>query len=369
MTSLNRAQMRFEFQILGPLEVRIDGLSVPIGGPRQRALLAMLLLSANRVVSRDRLIDELLDSGPGEKADRMLRVQVSRLRSVLDGADGERPRVIRRPPGYLLEVDAGELDLETFEALVAAGRRALEEQEFEAAARVLREAESLWRGRPLADLEFERFARLDIERLEELRLAALEDRIDAELAVGRHNALVGELESLVAEHPLRERPRGQLMLALYRSGRQAEALETYRSGRALLSDELAIEPSPRLRQLERSILRQETALELSPHEPAAVATGVVAASEPADLPLPAAAELAPSRPGRARHRRLWVAIALASLAVATAATVVAVISRGARTLTASADSVGMIDPGSERLEAVVPAGGAPGGIAVGAGAV
>jgi DNA-binding SARP family transcriptional activator len=217
--------MDVEFRILGPLEVRIDGIAVPIGGPRQRALLAVLLLSANRVVSRDRLIDELLDGAPTDRADPVLRVQVSRLRRVLEAADGGPPRVIARAPGYLLRVAPGELDLDAFEERLADGHRALEEQDFEQAARVLRDAQVLWRGRPLADLEFERFARIDVERLEELRLAACEDRIDAELALGRHGMLIAELEALVAEHPLRERPRGQLMLALYRSGRQADALE------------------------------------------------------------------------------------------------------------------------------------------------
>jgi ABC-type transport system substrate-binding protein/DNA-binding SARP family transcriptional activator/streptogramin lyase len=362
------AEMGIQFQILGPLEVRMDGIAVAIGGARQRALLAMLLLSANRVVSRDRLIDELLDGAPADRADRMLRVQVSRLRRVLDAADSEQPRLIARAPGYVLRVEAGELDLETFEALLADGHGALEEHEFERASLVLRDAESLWRGRPLADLEFERFARIDIERLEELRLAACEDRIDAELALGRHNMLIAELEALVAEHPLRERPRGQLMLALYRCGRQADALETYRSGRSLLSDELALEPGPALRALERSILRQEPALELPAQRFTAVATEVAPPPRPRPEGSPrAAAAPEDRRAGRKTARALWVAIALAAAGVAVAVLVLA--SRGSRPLIASADSVGMIDSGSGALRAVVPAGGAPGGIATGAGAV
>jgi ABC-type transport system substrate-binding protein/DNA-binding SARP family transcriptional activator/DNA-binding beta-propeller fold protein YncE len=359
--------MDVEFRILGPLEVRIDGIAVPIGGPRQRALLAVLLLSANRVVSRDRLIDELLDGAPTDRADPVLRVQVSRLRRVLEAADGGPPRVIARAPGYLLRVAPGELDLDAFEERLADGHRALEEQDFEQAARVLRDAQVLWRGRPLADLEFERFARIDVERLEELRLAACEDRIDAELALGRHGMLIAELEALVAEHPLRERPRGQLMLALYRSGRQADALETYRSGRSLLSDELALEPGPALRQLEQSILRQEPALELTPRGSGGVATEVLAPPEPAGGSPQTATARAPHRPRSARRPRVWVAIAVASVAVA--ALVVALVSRGARALSATADSVAMIDPGSGTLQAVLPAGGAPGGIAAGAGAV
>jgi peptide/nickel transport system substrate-binding protein len=361
--------MGIQFQILGPLEVRIDGVPVPIGGPRQRALLAMLLLSPNRVVSRDRLIDELLDGAPADKSERMLRVQVSRLRRVLEAADGDEPRVIGRAPGYLLRVEPGELDLEAFEELLAEGERALKEQDHERASRVLREAEALWRGRPLADLEFERFARIDIERLEELRLTAWEKRIDAELALGRHSMLIAELDALVAEHPLRERPRGQLMLALYRSGRQADALETYRSGRSLLSDELALEPSPALRQLEQSILRQEPGLELPAPESSALATAV---ARPLVPPATRATRKAGSAPeGRRRTRKaprgLWVAIAAAAVGVV--AGVIGLASQGSRALTASPNSVGVIDAGSGSLRAVIPAGGPPGGIAVGAGAV
>jgi DNA-binding SARP family transcriptional activator len=304
---------------------------------------------------------------PTEKADPVLRVQVSRLRRVLEAADGGQPRVIGRAPGYLLRVAPGELDLDTFEERLADGHDALEEREFEHAARVLREAQALWRGRPLADLEFERFARIDVERLEELRLAACEDRIDAELALGRHGMLIAELEALVAEHPLRERPRGQLMLALYRSGRQADALDTYRSGRSLLSDELALEPSPSLRQLQQSILRQETALELTPRGSVGMATAVLARPEPAGGSPQTAMAREPHRLRSARRRPVWVAIALAAVAATTVA--VALESRRARALSATADSVGMIDPGSGTLRAVVPAGGAPGGIAAGAGAV
>jgi DNA-binding SARP family transcriptional activator len=144
--------MGIQFKILGPLEVRVDDIAVAIGGPRQRALLAMLLLSANRVVSRDRLIDELLDGAVPDKADRMLRVQISRLRGALSAANGAEPRVLARAPGYVIRVEPGELDLELFEKLAEEGHAALEEREFERAAGVLREAASLWRGRPLADL-------------------------------------------------------------------------------------------------------------------------------------------------------------------------------------------------------------------------
>ena len=191
----------------------------------------------------------------------MLRVQVSRLRKALADGNGE-PRLQARPPGYLLRVEHGELDLHAFEQRLAAGRQALADGDPARAAVLLREAESLWRGRPLADLEFEPFARLEVQRLEALRMQVVEDRIDAELALGRHAAVCPELEQLVTEHPLRERLRGQLMLALYRSGRQADALETYRAGRSLLVEELALEPGPQLRELELAMLEQDTALDL-----------------------------------------------------------------------------------------------------------
>ena len=222
-----------EFGILGPLEVRRGGTPVPVGGARQRALLGLLLCHANHVVSRDQLLDELLAGQPAGPAERMLRVQISRLRQVLADEDAA-PRVVTRPPGYVLLVQDGELDLQVFEQRVAAGRAALAHGDPGQAAALLGAAESLWRGRPLADLEFEPFARFEMQRLQELRLLAAEDRIDAELALGHHDALCAELGRLVAEHPLRERLRGQLMVALYRSGRQAEALECYRAGRSLL---------------------------------------------------------------------------------------------------------------------------------------
>ena len=249
-----------EFGILGPLEVWASGTLVHVGGPRQRALLALLLCHANQVVSRDELIDELLAGQLAGAAGRMLQVQVSRLRQVL-GGDGAG-RVLARPPGYLLRVEPDELDLQVFEQRVAAGRDALEQGDPGQAALLLGEAESLWRGRPLADLEFEPFARFEIQRLAELRLLAAEDRIEAQLALGQHDGLCPELGRLVAEHPLRERLRGQLMLALYRSGRQADALETYRAGRVLLVAELGIEPGPGLRRVHEQVLAADPLLDL-----------------------------------------------------------------------------------------------------------
>ena len=238
---------RLTFGILGPLEVKHGATPVRVGGPRQRALLALLLCHANRVVSRDQLIDELLSDQPAGSAERMLRVHVSRLRKALSEAeDAGEPRLRARPPGYVLHVSPGELDLDRFDDLTAAGRQALAGGDPASAAALLREAESLWRGRPLADLESESFTRSEVQRLEALRLGLVEDRIEADLAVGRHTALCSELERLAAEHPLHERLRGQLMLALYRSGRQADALDSYRAARSLLVEELAVEPGPQL---------------------------------------------------------------------------------------------------------------------------
>ena len=251
---------RLEFRILGPLVVRVDGAVVPVGGPKQRALLAMLLLSANRVVSRERLIGELFAEQSLNSADHALRNHVSRLRKVLASAAADEPRLVARAPGYLLRVEPGELDLEQFDRLLAAGRESLAAAEPAAAAESLHAAEALWDGRPLADLELEPFAQIDVERLEELRLAAVEGRIEADLALGRHLTVVPELETLVVEHPFRERFHAQLMLALYRCGRQAEGLEVYRQTRELLNDELGLEPGVALQQLERAILVQDPAL-------------------------------------------------------------------------------------------------------------
>jgi basic membrane lipoprotein Med (substrate-binding protein (PBP1-ABC) superfamily)/DNA-binding SARP family transcriptional activator len=261
---------RLEFRILGPLDVRVDGVAVSVGGPKQRALLALLLLHANQVVSRDRLIEELVPDRAGRAAADVLNVQMSRLRKALEAADAAGPRLVARPPGYLLRIEPGELDVERFERLLAEGRAARERNDLPSAAELIREALSLWRGRPLADLEYEPFVRAEVERLEELRLTAVEDRFDVELALGRHAELVPELELLVHEHPSRERLLGQLMVSLYRSGRQSEALAAYAAARQQLAEELGLEPSRSLRDLEQSILRQDPALDRPsppPHTP------------------------------------------------------------------------------------------------------
>src|SRR5262245_7323083 len=252
-----------EFRVLGPLEVVEEGQPVALGGARQRALLAILLTRANEVVSTDRLIDELWGQQPPRAAANTVQYYVSQLRKAL-GSD----RIVTQQPGYRIRVEPGELDLERFEALVDRG-----------GAGELREALRLWRGQALADFADETFAQPEIRRLEELRLAALEKRIDADLALGRHTELVGELEALVGEFPLRERLRQQLMLALYRSGRQADALEAYQSARRTLAEQLGLEPSPPLQELERAILRQDRSLAPVPERAAPGRSILVAARE------------------------------------------------------------------------------------------
>jgi len=241
-----------EFRILGPLEAAADSEPLQLSGQKQRALLALLLLDANRVVSTDRIIDALWGEEPPRTAATSLQNFVSQLRKLL-GSDV----LVTKPPGYQLRIEPEQLDLERFTRLVEESRA---EPPAERAAK-LRRALALWRGPPLADLGFEAFAQQEIGRLEELRLAALEDRVDAELEAGRHSDLIGELEAFADEHPLRERLRSQLMLALYRSGRQAEALQIYHDTRRVLVDELGIEPSPSLQQLHGAILRQDPRLE------------------------------------------------------------------------------------------------------------
>src|SRR5437870_10756718 len=255
-----------EFRILGPFEVCSEGRKLRLGGIKQRALLAVLLLHRNEVVSIDRLIDELWNGHPPATSVKVVQVYVSQLRKALGGRrarSDEEGLLVTRAPGYLLRVEPDELDAERFERLVEEGRRALGAGSPRLATRTLLEALALWRGPALADFATDSFAQTEIARLEEVRLSALADRVDADLALGRHEELVSELEALVAENPLRKRLRGQLMLALYRAGRQADALEVYRQTRELLHGELGLEPSKALQSLERSILLQDTALELA----------------------------------------------------------------------------------------------------------
>jgi DNA-binding SARP family transcriptional activator len=243
-----------KFGLLGPLEVRADDGPVPLGPPQQRALLAMLLLDANRAVARERLIEGLWGEDPPETAVKSVQVYVSRLRKLLPEGI-----LLTQSPGYLLAVEPETLDLTRFERLASQARSSAPQQ----AARLWRDALALWRGPALAEFGDEPFARVEAARLEELRLTALENQIDADLALGRHAELIGELEGLVAGEPHRERLRGQLMLALYRCGRQTEALASYRNARAALG-ELGLEPGRPLRQLEKQILTQDATLELAP---------------------------------------------------------------------------------------------------------
>jgi DNA-binding SARP family transcriptional activator len=264
-----------------------DGAPLALGGARQRAVLALLLTRANEAVSVDLLIEELWSGGPPRTATNTLQYYVSQLRKAL-GDD----RIVTRAPGYAVRIEPGELDLERFERLVEQG-----------GADALRDALDLWRGPALADFAYEPFAQSEIARLEELRLTALEERIEADLALGRHASLVGELEGLVGLHPLRERLHGQLMLALYRSGRQAEALEAYQQLRRSLVDELGIDPGPSIQRLEKAILVQDEALDLERdrhHQLHPVRAIVVAPQADASLDslLALAEPLADSKPRR-----------------------------------------------------------------------
>jgi DNA-binding SARP family transcriptional activator/ABC-type transport system substrate-binding protein len=244
-----------EFLVLGSVDVRTDGRALALGGPKQRALLALLLLNANGVVSRDRLIDALWGERAPATAQRSLDSYLSRLRTLL-GPD----RIERQPPGYLLHVAPGELDLARFEGLLAQGRAAAAAGDATTARALLGEGLGLWRGRALADLESEPLLCVEAERLEERRLLACETRIDVELELGAGSELVSELEQLVSAHPFRERLLGQLMLSLYRAGRQADALAAYRECRRRFAEELGLEPSVELRALEQRILGQDTEL-------------------------------------------------------------------------------------------------------------
>ncbi len=243
-----------DVRLLGPIEAERDGVPATLGGPKPRTLLAVLALEPGRVVSVDRLVEALWPGDPPETAAHAVQVYVSQLRKALG------PVIATRAPGYELELAPERVDVHRFARLAQDGRAALEGGDPAAAEGALREALALWRGPALADFLYEPFAQTEIARLEELRTVTLEERIEADLALGRHAELVSELEALVAAQPLRERPRAQLMLALYRSGRQADALAAYRTARETLVEELGIDPGPELRELEAAILRQDESL-------------------------------------------------------------------------------------------------------------
>jgi DNA-binding SARP family transcriptional activator len=253
--------MPIEFRILGPLELSADGGVLPLGSPKQRALLAVLLVHANETVSRDRLIEELWAEAAPASVESAFHVYLSRLRRLLEAAGGG-DQLAREAHGYRLRVDPEQLDATCFDRLAGEGGEALAAGRVELAADRLRQALTLWRGPALADLQSERFAITASARLEEKRVFALEQRLEADLALGRHGDLISELEALVAEHPYREHLRAHLMLALYRSGRQADALRAYQEARRLLADELGLEPGHELKELEQAILRQDPTLTL-----------------------------------------------------------------------------------------------------------
>jgi YVTN family beta-propeller protein len=330
-----------DYRILGPLEVVDQSRPLSLGGSRQRALLALLLLHPNEVVSTDRLLDELWREQPPESGPKAVQVLVSQLRKALQDSGGDGA-LVTQAPGYVMRVGDGELDRERFESLV---EQASAEANDETRATLLREALGIWRGPPLADLSYEDFAQPAIARLSQARLAALEDRIEADLALGRHSAVTGELEQLVTEHPLRERLRGQLMLALYRSGRQADALAVYQAGRRTLVDELGVEPSPELRQLQKRILDQDSAL------------GEFRKERSRDV----------AAPTTRRRGRLLLLTGLAAVAAVAAILAAVLLTRGsdAGSVAVSPNSVAVIDPSTNRVTDDVALGGeSPGPIDV-----
>ena len=365
-----------EFGILGPLEVCRAGCVLPLGGPRQRAVLALLLLEANRVVSMDRLAEDIWGGHPPEGWATTLQTYVFHLRRALEpgrarGVAGDV--LVTRDRGYLLRADRGHLDAALFQDRFTAGRAALDAGRYGEAAGTLRRVLDLWRSGVLADLADYAFTRPEAARLEELRLAALEARIDADLALGRHDTLTGELERLAAEHPLRERLHGQLMLALYRCGRQAEALAAYRRARGLLAGELGIDPGEPLQRLHASVLAHDPALDRNDShgtqtQDQHASTGIPAPSSSHGRPGPTSA---PSSHvlGWVQRRARRLLVAGLVLAVAAAAVIVAV----ARPWAGGppglpANSVGLIDPAGGRVGAAVSVG-SPAGLAYGDGSV
>ena len=321
--------MAFSFRILGPLDVQEDGTTLRLGSGRQRALLALLLVHANELVSSDRLIDELWSGRPPPTAQKALQGYVSQLRHALT-AD----TILTRGSGYVLM--ATDTDAKEFERLT----RVASEQDADEAVRTLERALALWRGRALEEFEYEEWAQLEIARLEELRLAATEQRIGAELELGHHAELVPELEKRVAEHPRREQLRGQLMVALYRSGRHADALDVYRRGRQVLQDDLGLEPSPFLAELERQILTHDATL-ATPARPR-LPGGTVTEST--------------KEPHQRRRRSMFAAVVAGAIAVAAA---IAFVVGGGATQKVLPNSLVRIDPKTLKATQVAQVGDAP----------
>ena len=324
-----------EFRILGPFEAARNGRVIDLPAGKPRALLALLLLRRGEVVSMDALVDELWGESPPQTAAKNVQGYVARLRRTL--GDGV---LVTRAPGYALQLGDDAIDAARFQAVVEQARH----DGPAAASDRLRGALRLWRGQPLADFAYESFAQDEIRRLEDLHLAALEDRIEADLALGRHRDVLPELESLVAAHPVRERLQSQLLVALYRCGRQVDALEAYRTARRRFVDELGVEPGPELQALERKILEHDPSLQA-----------------PARRGRPT-----PKRRPRRIGRRGLIAAALAGAAVV-AALLALLLPSGSKALRATPNSIGVLD--AKHVRAVITGGGEPGGIAYGAGAV
>ena len=352
------------FRILGSLEVEDGPQSLPLGGHQQRALLALLLLRANEVVPVDEIIEGLWGSESPASATKSVHALVSKLRRRLEGeaADdasgetGENGILFTRPHGYVLTVADGELDLHRFQLLMEQGRGALAAGQAAEAADGLREALALWRGPPLIEFAYDSFAQIEIARLEELRLSGVEERVEAELALGLHHDLISELEALVTKNPLRERLRGQLMLALYRSGRQAQALDAYQRARRTRVDEFGIEPSPALQRLEQAILQQDESLELRPEVPPPVAARVGKLAEVVD-----------AHPTRRRLHLPWIVVPAAVAAVAFIALLA--FRGGGDAITVRPNSVAVIDPKTNKVVTDVAVGKRPGPADFGGGAV
>jgi DNA-binding SARP family transcriptional activator len=346
-----------EYRILGPLEVVDEGEPVALGRLKERLVLAILLLHANEFVARERLIDELWGESPPPTARKAVNVYVSQLRKVL--VRNGRDPITTADGGYRLEVDAERLDAARLQQLLGTARERAAAGELEAAVELLRKALDLWRGPTLAGLLLESHGRDEIAQLDELRLTALMDRIDCDLALGRHEQVLGELQVLVGEHPLRERLRAQQMLALYRAGRQAEALEAYQQAREVLVEELGIDPSPALQRLQQGILRHDPSLE--------TASGTAAANGLAPThpfrEQGTALDEQPARWPRVRVRRRYlVATALVALAAAAGLTALATRANGAPRVVAN--SLVRLDPASGKVVSVVRVGVEPGPIAI-----
>jgi DNA-binding SARP family transcriptional activator len=347
-----------DFSILGPFVVRDrEGAVIPVPGGRERSLLALLLIHRDEVVSSDRIVDALWGESAPATAAKAVQGYVSHLRRLLE--TGEHDGVLlTRPPGYVLRTGDETVDAWRFERLAGDGRRALEDGSAEEAARILDEALAIWRGPALVEFAFEDFARSESRRLDDLRLSAMEDRFESLLRLGRHGEISGQLDALVAAHPLRERLRGQSMLALYRSGRQSEALETYRDGRRLLAGELGLEPGPELQRLERAILAQDPALEA-----------------PAPVPVPPSARRDPPAPGRpsdrrASRRRLALVGVVAAATVAAAALIFVLTRSGTpAAATIVAPAVVAVDPATNHVVASISVGSRPVTVAAGEGGV